>query len=145
MRSAIVILDLDQFGSKMKEMGWSEYKPNVITGSLSDLLTNLLSRQHGTHIRGIDYQRGTEEAVLFFSAPNSKQLIKSLEQLIVQIEKLGRDLSQSITLSIGISFGPVPPIRLHENSDLKPLFLYKSAKKALKTAKTQGGNRMVVY
>ena len=145
MESAIVILDLDQFGSKMKALGWSEYKPNVITGSLTELVTSLLTRHHGTHIRGLDYQRGTEEAVLFFSDPNSEQLLKALKHIIVEIEKLGRDLSQSTTLSIGISFGPVPPIRLHQNSDLKQVFLYKSAKKALRTAKKQGGNRMIVF
>ncbi len=145
MESAIVILDLDQFGSKMKALGWSEYKPNVITGSLTELVTSLLTRHHGTHIRGLDYQRGTEEAVLFFSDPNSEQLLKALKHIMVEIEKLGRDLSQSTTLSIGISFGPVPPIRLHQNSDLKQVFLYKSAKKALRTAKKQGGNRMIVF
>ena len=145
MESAIVILDLDQFGSKMKALGWSEYKPNVITGSLTELVTSLLTRHHGTHIRGLDYQRGTEEAVLFFSDPNSEQLLKALKHIMVEIEKLGRDLSQSTTLSIGISFGPVPPIRLHQNSDLKQVFLYKYSKKALRTAKKQGGNRMLVF
>ena len=144
MQSALIILDLDQFGKITKEAGWPEYKPNVVTGLLSDLVTELLSKHHGTHLSGLDYQRGTEEAVLFFSAPDPQELLDELEALKKKIQLLGRDLGLPVTLSIGVSFGSPPPLRLRENSDLTRMFLFKSAKKALRKAKRQGGNRIIV-
>ena len=75
------MLDLDQFGKIIKEVGWSEYKPNRVTGCLSSLVMNLLSKHHGTHIQGLDNKRGTEEAILFFSDPDLEELLGDLESI----------------------------------------------------------------
>ena len=137
MQSALVMFDLDQFGKIIKKAGWSEYKPNSVTGYLSNLVTNLLSKHHGTHIQGLDYQRGTEEAILLFSAPNLEELLDDLEDLKMKIHRLGKELALPITISIGMSVGIPPIIRLRDSRELKRTLLFKSAKKALKTAKNK--------
>jgi len=145
MQSALVMLDLDQFGMIIKEVGWSEYKPNRVTGYLSNLVTNLLSKHHGTHIQGLDNQRGTEEAILFFSAPDLEELLDDLESLKMKIHLLGKELALPITISIGMSVGSPPFIRLRDFRDLTQTLLFKSAKKALKMAKKRGGNQIITY
>lgn len=145
MQSALVMLDLDRFGKIIKEVGWSEYKPNRITGCLSNLVTNLLSKHHGTHIQGLDNQRGTEEAILFFSAPDLEELLDDLEELKENIYRLGKELVLPITISIGMSVGRPPVIRLRDSRDLTRTLLFKSAKKALKTAKKSGGNQIIIF
>ena len=144
MQSALVMLDLDQFGKIIKEVGWSEYKPNQVTGLLSNLIANLLSKHHGTHIQGLDYERGTEEAILFFSAPDLEELLDDLESLKLKIHLLGKELALPITISIGVSVGSPPVLRLHDSSDLTQMLLFKSARKALKTAKKRGGNQIIM-
>ena len=145
VQSSLVILDLDQFGSITKQIGWPEYAPNQVTGLLTELIQELLSKNHGTHIRGLDYQRGTEEAILFFSAPDLQQLITDLKSLKTKIYLLGKQLELPVTISIGVSFGKLPPIRLRDDSKLMKTLLFKMAQKALRMAKKQGGNHLVVY
>ncbi len=60
----LLILDLDRMSDLVAERGWSEYKPNPLTGLLSNLVEDLV-RKHGfVVIYGLDWERGTEEAVL---------------------------------------------------------------------------------
>ena len=144
MRSALVMLDLDQFGKIIKETGWSEYTPNHVTGYLSNLVTDLLSKHHGTHIQGLDPRRGTEEAILLFSAPDMDELLTDLEKIKMKIYRLGKELTLPITISIGVSVGSPPVMRLRDSRNITRTLLFKSAKTALKTAKKKGGNQVIV-
>ena len=145
MQSALVLLDLDHFGEITKKAGWPEYKPNVVSGLVTELVTDLLTKHHGTHLRGINYKRGTEEAVLFFSAPDIQALLEDLETLRKKVHLLGGELGLPITISIGLAFGIPPRMRISETSDLTRIPLFKPAKKALRKAKKQGGNRVIVF
>lgn len=145
MQSAFVVLDLDHFGEITKKVGWLEYKPNIVSGLLTELVTELLSKHHGSHLRGINYQRGTEEAVLFFSAPDPQVLLDDLETLRKRIKLLQEELGFPVTISIGIAYGPSLHMRISETSDLTQISLFKSANKALRKAKKQGGNRIIVF
>lgn len=145
MQSAFVVLDLDHFGEITKKASWTQYKPNIVSGLLTELVTELLSKHHGTHLKGINYQRGTEEAVLFFSSPDPQVLQEDLETLRKRIQLLQGDLGFSVTISIGIAFGPSLHMRISETSELTQIPLYKSAYKALRKAKKQGGDRIIVF
>lgn len=145
VQQGVIILDLDHFGEITKKAGWPKYKPNVVTGLLTELVTKILSKHHGTHLRGINYQRGTEEAVLFFSAPDPQKLLEDLETLRKKLYLLGGELGLPVTISIGVAFGPSFHMRISETSDLTQIPLFKSAKKALRKAKKQGGNRIIVF
>lgn len=139
------MLDLDHFGEITKKAGWLEYKPNIVSGLLTELVTELLSKHHGTHLRGINFQRGTEEAVLFFSTPDPQILLEDLETLRKRIQLLQGELSFPVTISIGLAFGPSLHMRISETSNLMQIPLFKSANKALRKAKKQGGNRIIVF
>ncbi|MFX0202235.1 MAG: hypothetical protein ACFFCW_39490 [Candidatus Hodarchaeota archaeon] len=139
------MLDLDHFGEITKKAGWLEYKPNIVSGMLTELVIELLSKHHGTHLRGINFQRGTEEAVLFFSTPDPQILLEDLETLRKRIQLLQGGLGFPVTISIGLAFGPSLHMRISDSSNLKQIPLFISAKKALRKAKKQGGNRIIVF
>lgn len=139
------MLDLDHFGEITKRAGWLKYKPNIVSSLLTKLVTELLSKHHGTHLRGINFQRGTEEAVLFFSTPDPQILLEDLETLRKRIQLLQGELGFPVTISIGLAFGPSLRMRISETSDLSQIPLFKSANKALRKAKKQGGNRIIIF
>ncbi len=138
------ILDLDKFKEITKSMGWTEYKPNIITGSLTHLVEEVVSRLRGVVIYGLDEERGTEEAIIKFVEADEDEVLKSLERIRCEIERLGRESGSNATLSIGVYIGPITSLKPQPLSEAKKAFEVVMALRALKKAKRMGGNRIIV-
>ncbi len=90
---SIVILDLDEFEELMHSRGWSEYKPNEITGELTSLVEKMASDYQGVVIYGLDYKRGTEEAVIEFPGRRCHELSETLRYVKNSVNALGAGIS----------------------------------------------------
>ncbi|MCE4606118.1 MAG: hypothetical protein F7B59_02150 [Desulfurococcales archaeon] len=66
VQGTLVILDLDRFKEYTIQHELDDYKPNTVTGTLSRLVSALASKYSGSILHGLDWERGTEEAVLVY-------------------------------------------------------------------------------
>jgi len=145
MHNVVVIVDLDRFKKIIKEMGWPEYSPNTITGLMSELVDDLARKHHAMIIYGLDWRRGTEEAILACSSPNMDALLNDLEAIRRKVEDAGRETRSKATISIGVAQGPL--LKFKPTASRKELFktlTERLAKRALQKAKRLGGNRIIV-
>jgi len=138
------ILDLDKFKEVMKAMGWSEYKPNVVTGSLTRLVEEVASKLGGIVVHGLNEERGTEEAVVKFVGADVDEVLKELERVRLEIERIGKESRSNATISIGVYVGPITCLKPQPLSEAKKAPEVVMALRALKKAKKRGGNRIVV-
>ena len=139
-----VVLDLDKFKEVTKAMGWSEYKPNVVTGSLTRLVEELASKLGGVVIHGLDEERGTEEVVIKFVGADVNEVLRELERIRLEIERIGRESRSNATVSAGVYVGPITRLKPQPLSEAKKAPEVMMALRALKKAKKRGGNRIVV-
>jgi len=139
-----VILDLDRFKEVMKAMGWNEYEPNVVTESLTRLVEEVASRLGGIVIHGLDEERGTEEAVIKFVDVDVDEVLKELERVRLEIERIGKESGSNATISVGAYVGPITSLKPQPLSEAKKAPEVMMALRALKKAKKRGGNKIVV-
>jgi GGDEF domain-containing protein len=139
-----VVLDLDNFKEVMKVMGWSEYKPNVVTGSLTRLVKEVASKLGGIVVHGLDEERGTEEAVVKFVGADVEEVLEELERVRLEIERIGKESRSNATISAGVYVGPITSLKPQPLSMAKKAPEVVMASRALKKAKKKGGNRIVV-
>ncbi len=144
VKGVTVALDLDRFKEVTRSMGWTEYTPNIITGTLTRLVEDLAIKFRGVIIHGLDEERGTEEAVIKFVDVDFEDLLKNLEDLRLEIERLGRETGSNATLSIGVYVGPLTTLKPQPLSEAKKAPEVNMALRALKKAKKMGGNKIVV-
>ncbi|RLI65815.1 MAG: hypothetical protein DRO67_02135 [Candidatus Asgardarchaeum californiense] len=136
IKKAVVFLDLDNFGKIVTEHSLSKYTPNIITGTLTHLVYSLVQRYNAVVLHGLDWQRGTEEALIEITEPDMPSLISDLKAIKEKIASLGKETGTNATLSIGVAIG-------YESIFVKPssrksLFntpLRRLAKRALSLAK----------
>ncbi len=138
IEGTVVILDLDMFEKITEERGYNRYKPNVITGTLTQLVESFVRKWNAYVIYGLDYLRGTEESVILIPLTRPEEVIKDLEQIRKEIEKLGA------SLSIGVSYGPIIAVKARTRREAYSNITVKNALKALREAKKKGGNKIVV-
>lgn len=134
----VVIVDLDKFKEITREKGFNKYKPNIITGTLTQLVEDFAKKWQATILYGLDYKRGTEEAVILIPLVKPEEIIGDLKNIKRAMEKLG------VTLSIGVSYGPLDIIKARSRREAYSGFTVKKALKALREAKRKGGNRIVI-
>jgi GGDEF domain-containing protein len=142
-----VFLDLDRFHNCIDMKGWSEYKPNPISGFLTEELEKYVRKYRGLIIWGLDKHRGTEEAILFFYQ-NSKIIYELFENIRQEIKRLAEKLDAPTSLSIGMVRGPAPSIKRiksHNKKEFKKDPHILMAYRALKKAKKNGGNCIVQF
>lgn len=131
----------------MKKKGWSEYTPNPITDFLTEKLEKIRRKYHAWVLWGLNKNRGTEEAILYFHQ-NSKKIYEIFDKLRRKISKLAENLDAPTSLSIGITRGPAPiikRIKSHNINEFKKdpgIFLVY---RALKKAKKKGGNCIIQF
>ena len=136
IQGTIILIDIDDMEDVMRERGWNEYKPNDATGLLSNLVEDLVRRRHAVVVHGLDWKRGTEEALLELPATEPGEV----ENDLVEIARLM--CSQAgVSVTIVAVEGPV---------GLKPVSrkrVYMGvrgfAKRLLEALKRRGGG--VVY
>ena len=144
----VIFIDLDNFKEISEAQGWVDYKPNEITGSLTNLVTNFIRKHIGEVIYGLDEKHGTEECMLRLTgALEHEEIITDLESIIREINDVGLSCGCNASLSIGVSRGPYTPIRpTGPYQWSRRLFkgqAQRLAHKALKKAKKLGGNRII--
>jgi len=144
IKKIVVYLDLDNFNEIVSKFGLSEYKPNIITGQLTHLVYLLSQKYNGVILHGLDWDRGTEEALIEFIDTDQNSLLFDISQLKNEIENLGKKTKTGVTLSVGIATG-------FESSFVKPTAknafntpLRKLAKKALRLAKKKKNDIVIL-
>jgi GGDEF domain-containing protein len=140
-----VFLDLDRFRNCIEKKGWSEFKPNSISGFLTEELEKYVRKYRGLVIWGLNKQRGTEEAILFFHQ-KSKIIYELFENIRRKIKRLAEKLDAPTSLSIGMVRGAAPlikQIKSHNKKEFKKDPNILMAYRALKKAKKNGGNCIV--
>jgi len=138
VEGTVIVLDLNKFKKVTKEKGFNEYKPNIITGTLTHLVENFVRKWNAYVLYGLDYFRGTEEAVIIMPMTKPEEVLSDLEKIRREIEKLGS------TLSIGVSYGVIVNIKARNRREAYENITVKNALKALREAKRKGGNRIVI-
>jgi len=138
-----IFLDLDKFKETTKKMGWTEFKPNPITGNLTQLVQIFASKHNANILWGLDQERGTEEAYLEVVEPELEELHKDLEEIRKKIENLGKETKSHAHLSIGVAYGKISNVKPRSTRELTKTPLGNRAWKALKKAKKTGGNKIV--
>lgn len=144
----IIYIDLDNFKRISQEKGWISYRPNEITGTLTHLIRDFVRRHHAEVLFGLDEKRGTEECMLRLTGVLSyEKIIQDLQRILNKIKEIGEVCNCDATVSIGVARGPF--------TERKPTgpnqwsrtaikgYTQRLARKALKKAKKQGGNRIV--
>jgi hypothetical protein len=126
----IVIIDLDEFGEFVEKRGLDPYKPNIVTGELTRLVEEFTRRFQGVVVYGLDYERGTEEALIEVS---------ELERIAQRIREHGVTLTAVVVMDSVI--GKPARSRREAYSGTPGR---RRALKALREAKKKGGNRVVV-
>ena len=144
----VIFIDLDNFKEISENQGWVPYKPNEITGTLTQLVTNFVRKHSGEVIYGLDEKRGTEECMIRLTgALSHEDIIRDLEYIIREILKIGLECNCNATASVGVARGPYSLIRQTEpyqwSKSLIKGHAQRLAHKALKKAKRQGGNRII--
>ena len=135
----IVVLDLDKFEEMTEQKGFDEYKRNIITGTLTRLVEDIAIKNKGITIYGLDYERGTEEAVLEFPGLSSEELMDDLEKILREINKLGA----SITI-VALN-GLVAGKKANKRKDAFYGTPWRTtATKILRKAKRKGGNTIII-
>lgn len=140
-QGCIIIMDLDRFKELSKNKGWSEYTPNIITGTLTLLVENFIRRHLAVVIYGLDEKRGTEEVIL--EIPNYR--IEDLDVIIEDLEDIRRTMEElGGSISIAITFGPMSgrPAKNRREAYSNPL--RRRALKLLRKAKRSGGNKIII-
>lgn len=97
----IVILDLDRMSETVRERGWSEYRPNPSTGILSGLVESFARKWNAVVVYGLDWERGTEEAVIEIPEVEPAEVREDLEHIACEVAKTG------VTITIVAITGPV--------------------------------------
>lgn len=138
-----IFLDLDNFKEIMKKMGWTEYKPNTITGSLSQLVQIFAAKNKANILWGLDQERGTEETYMEVVEPDAEELYTDLEEIRKKIEELGKETKSNAYLSIGVAYGKIIFVKPRSRREIIGTPLGSRAWKALKKAKKTGGNKII--
>ena len=139
IEGTVIILDLDRFSELTSSKGWDEYKPNIITGTLTHLVEEFVRKHSANILYGLDSKRGTEEAVIEIPYTKPEEVIEDLRKIKYEIKKLGA------TLSIGIAYGPLEPIKPRNRREAYSGITRRKALKALREAKRRGGDKIVIY
>lgn len=139
VEGTVVVMDLDRFEELTRRMGWDQYKPNIVTGTLTQLVEWFASKWRAVVVYGLDQERGTEEAVLEIPGVEPEELREDLEYIRRRIKELGA----SITIVAVKGYVGLKPCMSRRNAyygtPTRAL-----AHKLLVKAKRKGGNTVII-
>lgn len=93
VEGCIVVMDVDFLGELVEERGLSDYEPNAVTGYLTVAVESLAREHGGVVVYGLDYERGTEEAVIEFPLKTCSELEDALERIELGVKEAGASIS----------------------------------------------------
>lgn len=136
----VIILDLDRFGEYVEEKGLDPYKPNLITGELTNLVEEFVRKHRGVVVYGLDRERGTEEVVVEIPYPiDIDSIVRDLEEIRKKISSLGVTLS-GVVLYDYVTGRPARDRReAYYGAPAR-----RRAVKLLKSIKRKGGDKIIV-
>ncbi len=139
VEGTIIVMDLDGFGEMVEELGLSEYRPNIVTGTLTRLVERLAEKHGGLIVYGLDYERGTEEAVIEIPYMEPTEIAGDLEEIRREIERLGA----SITIVAVKDY-----VLMKRAAERREAYMAtpgrRRAARLLRKAKRRGGNTVVI-
>ncbi len=138
----IIVMDLDRFEDYTETHGLDQYKPNMVTATLTRLVDEFASKHRGVIIYGYDPERGTEEAVLEVVSINDdelREIISDLERIREEV----RRLDASITIVMVRDYVLMRPARNRREAYYGTPGR-RRALKLLRTAKRRGGGSIVL-
>lgn len=100
---SVVVLDLDGFGEVTVERGYDEYRPNDVTGKMSQLIESFARKWGAVVVYGLDWERGTEEALLEVPYVEASELAEDLLRLAREIA------AEGVTVTVVAVTGYVAP------------------------------------
>ncbi len=134
----IILIDIDNMEEIMKRRGWNQYSPNQATGLLSNLIEDLARKWQAVIVYGLDWTRGTEEAILEIPGIDPEDLT---DDLIRIIDKLCYEAK--VTATIVVVRGPVTGVT--SASQRRAYEGYRRrAKRILEKLKRKGGGLLYV-
>jgi GGDEF domain-containing protein len=144
----VIFIELDNFKEIADKQGWVTYKPNEITGKMTEVISDFVKKYLGEVIYGLDERHGTTECMIRLTgALSHEEITQDLEDIIFFIEDVGQKNKCNSTVSIGVARGPYTRIRpTGPYQWSKRLFkgqAQRLARKALMKAKKLGGNRII--
>ena len=139
IEGTVIIMDLDEFEKITKEKGFDEYKPNIITGTLTYLIENFVRKWSAYVVYGLDYERGTEEVIIEIPLVRPEDVMEDVKRISETIKSLGA------SISIGMSYGPIIFMKARNRREAYSNPTIRLALKALQEAKRRGGGRIIVY
>ncbi len=89
VEGTIVAIDLDNFSEVVRSRGWSSYKPNPATGLLTNLISELVEKYMGFVVYGLDWDRGTEEALIEIPCVEPREVASDLKKIVFELKGLG--------------------------------------------------------
>jgi hypothetical protein len=95
IEGSLIMLDLDRFEEVVEEKGWSRYNPNPATGLLSSLVEEFSRKWQAVIVYGLDWDRGTEEAVLEIPGVEAFMISNDLKKIM---DELCEQVGVSITI-----------------------------------------------
>lgn len=89
----IVVMDLDRFEEYVRLHGLDPYKPNDVTGTLSYLVNEFALKWQGVIVYGLDWERGTEEAIIEIPFVHPNDVKEDLDRIRLIIKNLGASIT----------------------------------------------------
>ncbi|MCE4625549.1 MAG: hypothetical protein F7C35_06775 [Desulfurococcales archaeon] len=133
----IIVVDIDRMEETVKERGWSEYKPNPATGKLSQLIEKFASKWGAVIVYGLDWERGTEEAVIEIPLTDPHDVKDDLVEIAREMEETG------VTLTIVAIRSPITGRPARSRREAYSGYR-RRAKKILESLKRKGGGTVYI-
>jgi len=140
VEGTVLVIDLDRFEEVVEERGWSRYSPNPATGLLSRLVDELVTRWHGYVVYGLDWERGTEEAVIEVPFVEPEELRRDLEEVKRRLNEAG----VNVTIVAVKGYVGLVSRRGDRRTAYTATPSRRLAARLLREAKRRGGNRVVI-
>lgn len=136
----IIVLDLDRFGEYVVEKGLDPYKPNEVTGYLTEAIMDFARRWSGVVIYGLDPLRGTEEAVIEIpGVTDVENIVRDLTKIKNDVNSLGASISIVVLKDLVLAS---PANSRREAYSLTPG--RRRAWRLIRSIKKRGGNKILV-
>lgn len=134
----VVVIDLDRFEEVTRKRGYDEYKPNDVTGRLSALVEGFARRWQAVVVYGLDWERGTEEALIEIPYVEAWEVAEDLIGIAREIEATG------VTATIVAVTGHVAPWIAGDRRAYTATPTRRTALKVLERLKARGGGKVYV-